>query len=182
MNAHDEAKIIHRVENNAFSKDELVSYYENIKARGATPRALKAIESRLYKEYPQAARSLFGAKEEYAVEVLTRLSIALKADFDFTANKVENHIKTGGHEISGTAFLCRYLSYKNADNQGAQLTLEQATFDSELLITVDRYQTNAKEHNYRNGVQFGMGQFEAAANLYRQYLEELGIPRRRQAA
>ena len=115
------------------------------------------------------------------MEVLTHLSTELRTDFDFSANKVENHIKTGGHEISGTAFLCRYISYKNADNQGAQITLEQSSFDSELLITVDRYQTNAKEHNYRNGLQFGMGQFDAAANLYRQYLEELGIPRRQAA-
>lgn len=181
MNADDEAKIIHRAENKAFSKDELVSYYENVKARGATPRALKAIEGRLRRDYPAAARSLFGAKEEHAMEVLARLSTELNADFDFTANKVENHIKTGGYEISGTAFLCRYISYKNADNQGAQITLEQSSFDSELLVTVDRYQTNAKEDNYRDGLQFSMGQFDAAANLYRQYLEELGAPRRRAA-
>lgn len=181
MNADDEAKVIYRTENNAFSRDELVSYYENVRARGATPRALKAIQGRLHRDYPQAARSLFGAKEEHAMEVLTCLSTELNADFDFTANRVENHIKTGGHEISGTAFLCRYISYKNADNQGAQITLEQSSFDSELLITVDRYQTNAKKDNYRNGLQFSMGQFEAAANLYRQYLEELGIPRRHAA-
>ncbi|MGJ7918684.1 hypothetical protein ACI48D_24845 [Massilia sp. LXY-6] len=178
MNAEDEAKIIQRAENNAFSKAELVSYYENAKARGATPRALKAIEGRLHRDYPQAARSLFGAKEEHALEVLTRLSTELNAHFDFAGNKVENHIKTGGREISGTAFLCRYVSYKNADNQGAQITLEQSSFDSELLITVDRYQTNAKQHNYRDGVPFTMGQFDDAARLYRQYLEELGIPRR----
>lgn len=178
MKADDEAKVIYRAENNPFTKDQLVTYYENVKARGATPRALKAIEGRLHRDYPQAARSMFSAREEHVMEVLTRLSTDLNGDFDFNANTVKNHIKTGGDEISGAAFLCRYLSYKNDDNQGAQITLVQSSFDSELLITVDRYQTNAKEHNYRDGQQFAIGQFDAAAQLYRQYLAELGIPRR----
>jgi hypothetical protein len=179
MNPEDEAKVIDRAQNKPFTKDALVTYYKNVKERDATPRALKAIEGRLYKDYPAAARALFGAKEEHAMEVLTRLSIDLATGFDFAANKVGNHVKTGGDEISGAAFLCRYLSYKNSDNQGAQITLAQSSFDSELLITVDRYQTNAKEHNYRDGERFAMGDFDAAAQLYRDYLHEIGVPRRR---
>lgn len=181
MNADDEAKVMHRAQNNPFTKDELVTFYTNAKQRGATLRVLKAIEGRLYQEHPAAARGLFGAKEEHAMEVLTRLLIDLTAVFDFTANKVGNHIKTGGDEISGAAFLCRYLSYKNSDNQGAQITLAQASFDSELVITVDRYQTNAKEHNYRDGERFTMGQFDTAAQLYRTYLNEIGVIQRQAA-
>lgn len=181
MNTEEEAKVIYRAETSTYTKDQLVTLYENVKVRGGTARALNAIEGRLHRDFPQAARSMFSAREEHVMEVLTRLSNELNADFDFTANSVKNHIKTGGDEISGAAFLCRYLSYKNNDNQGAQITLIQSSFDGELLVTVDRYQTNAKVDNYRNGQQFAIGQFDTAAQLYREYLEELHIPRRQAA-
>lgn len=177
MNAAEQAKLIERG-NNCSTSDKLLTFYENVKTRGATPRVLAAIEERMWREFPTAARLTFGAKEEHVMEVLTRLASELTSTYDFSENKVGNHVKTGGVEISGADFLCRYLSYKNSENQGAQITLSQSSFNSELVITVDRYQTNSRADNFRNGTRFTMEEFDSAVQLYRQYLDELGMSQR----
>jgi hypothetical protein len=133
-------------------------------------------------DFPRAAKKKFGAKTLEVVEMLTQLYEETAAMFDLSGNTVKNHVKTGGTEQTGQEYICRYISYKNGENVGTQLTVTQLTAASELEVTVEYYQTNAGAENFRRPERFAIGEFDRAAALYRSNLLEVGVAPRQSAA
>ncbi|WP_323144843.1 hypothetical protein [Massilia phyllosphaerae] len=77
----------------------------------------------------------------------------------------------------GTILLSRYLSYKDQRNFGTLIAVSKETAESEMMVNVEHYQTNAKDANFRDVKTFPFDEFERAAALYESYLvERLGVP------
>jgi hypothetical protein len=168
-----ERKVVGWAHNNTFTAASIATFYQNVKKNAGFSVALDAIKARMRTDFPGQAKKMFGAKEEEVVERLTRVAAAATRDFLLQDNRVGTHVKTGGAEISGMHFLSRYISYKNAHNQGAGLSIEQQTPESEIRVFVSRYRTNAGEGNFNDPMQFSFIEFDKAEALYRQHLAAL---------
>ncbi|HZW13921.1 MAG TPA: hypothetical protein VFF81_12115 [Noviherbaspirillum sp.] len=173
MDVMQENKVIGWAQSKQFSEKEIVEFYNNVAEKGGSRKALDAIKIRMRSDYPRVAKRRFGAKEEEVVERLNRIADAAQRGFPLQDSRVGSHVKTGGNEISGEKFLWRYISYKNPANQGADLSLVQDKADTEVLVFVSRYRTNAKEANFNEVQQFAFGELDQAEALYRRYLGEL---------
>lgn len=168
------AELIANVLDDPFTKAELLTFYKNVAERDGPQELLEAIEERLRRDFPAAANAAFGKKSDEAMEILTRVAEKLSQEYDMSKNTVMPHVKVGGYEQTGEQYICRYISYKNGENRGVQLTLFQLAADSELLATVGTYRTNAKKENFRDEKTYPFGELEQAVERYRGHLAELG--------
>lgn len=177
MDPYKERELIERAQSAPYTEAEFVSWYDNVRARGGSQALLDAIKLRMRVDFPRAASKKFGAKTLEVVELLTRLREDIATRFNLANNKVGQHVKVGGDEQTGKQYICRYLSYRNDENRGAQITAIQVTAESEIQIVVDSYRTNAREDNFRQSETFSMNEFKDAALLYQSHLEKLGVHR-----
>ncbi len=175
MDPHKERELIKRAQSASYTEAEFVSWYDNVRARGGSQALLDAIKLRMRVDFPRAASKKFGAKTHEVVEVLTRLREEIATRFDLAENKVGQHVKIGGDEQTGKQYICRYLSFKNDENMGTQITVIQVTAESEIQVVVDYYRTNAGDDNFRQSETFSMNDFKDAALLYQRNLEKLGV-------
>jgi hypothetical protein len=174
MDPTKKAKLIANVLTAAFTKSELLSYHKNVSDLDGPEELLEAIQERLRRDFPAAANAAFGKKSDEAMEILTRIAAKLDEEFDLSKNSVKSHVKVGGYEQTGEHYLCRYISYKNEENLGIQLTLSQLSLESEMFVTVGTYRTNASKENFRDEQSFALGELEQAVEKYRGHLSHLG--------
>lgn len=174
MDPTKKARLIANVMNASFTKSELLSYHKNVSDLDGPEELIEAIQERLRSDYPAAANAAFGKKSDEAIEILTKVAAKLGEEFDLSRNTVKSHVKVGGYEQTGEHYLCRYISYKNEENLGTQLTLSQLTSESQMIITVGTYRTNATKENFRDEHLFALGELEQAVEKYRAHLSHLG--------
>lgn len=178
MDSEKLAKLIESVGNKPRTKLELLTQYRNVVDCNGPRELLEAIEERLRRDFPRAANAAFGQISEEAMDILGKVAEKLSAQFDLSSNTVLSHVKVGGYEQTGQQLICRYISYKNRENMGVQLTLSQQELASEMVATVSTYRTNAKIDNFRNEKVYSMGELDQAVEHYRQHLLALGATTR----
>lgn len=177
MDQDFENKLIERARTAEFTAASIVEYYKNCLQRGAPESVLDAIYTRMWLEFPKAAKAMFGAKGDDVTECLTRIHEDVAATYDLSRNKLKAGVKLGGTERTGEQRLYRYLSYRGADHIGAQLALIQQDVESELVIMVRHYRTMAQEQNFSEEQLFPFGELERAVDEYKKLLAMLGVER-----
>ncbi len=174
----DIERIVRSIEKGNDSKAQLLGLYE----RATEDREISeedrellviAIEKQLKVRFPAAAKKQFGAKDEKAREILFKIYNQVNEEFDFSNNKLKNGVKTGGGMISGRCYIQVYLSYKNADNFGAYLTLQQDGMDDELRAIVGRYKTGGGKSETLGETNLGLDQLSEIGSIYREHLIEV---------
>jgi hypothetical protein len=182
----DEHRYLERARNNVFEDGGIVRYYEQALRMNVHAAVLEAIEVRMRTDFPRAARQVFGAKGDQAVEILSRVRDAVLARFDISGNGLGNHIKVGGDEKGGTAtprYLYRYVSYRGTGQEfGAQLALIQQEPTSELQVMVRYYGVSRNRAKIDEQTWFAIGDIDQAQQMYLDLLEKLAVPRCVQAA
>lgn len=171
-------KITALLQSRSFSQEELINLHNNAlnykdisDVDRETISAL--IEKRLRVKFPGAAKKIFGAKDTEARETLSRFYEAIETEFDLSANKLKNGLKTGGNVISGEAYLYTYISFKNAENIGAHLALSQHTVENELKVIVHKYKTGGDNSGTLDHHEFGIEKLAQAESIYRDYLSQI---------
>jgi hypothetical protein len=176
MDPQVEAALVARAGTPQLSAEEISSLYETLRRGSGTQASLDKLENRIRKEYPEVASIKLGIKHDPATHALAGLSKDLSGRLDLSGNLVKNGVKLGRDIRDGKMVLNRYLSYKNRQKFGAQITVVKETAESEMTVTVDYYRTSAKDANFRQGKTFPFDEFEQAAALYESYLvERLGV-------
>lgn len=177
MDQQTENKLIERARTTEFTAASIVEYYKNTSARHAPESVLDAIYTRMWLEFPRAAKAMFGAKGDDVTECLTRIEQSVAAAFDLSGNTLKAGVKLGGTERTGAQRLCRYLSYRGADYIGAQIALIQENIDSEVVVMVRHYRANAKDENFSHEQVFPFGELDRAVEAYNTLLAKIGVPR-----
>ncbi len=145
----DKAKfsnLINNINQGNYNKDELLNLYNNAQSGNSNDDSQKeeiieAVEKSIRSKSPTYANKIFGPKDLEARDILYKLNKKiLDETFDLSDNKVKNGVKTGGDMIAGRYFIQVYLSYKNQENNGVQIKLEQKKAESELTASVIYYQ------------------------------------------
>ncbi len=156
---------------------QLVNLLNNVKAEALITEEDKellvdTIAKRLKVISPSKAKVIFGDKGTEAIEILTRVHDIISSKHDLTKNVLKNGVKTGGNMMSGEAYICFYLSYKNSDQQGCALTYFQESVETLPQLFVKRYRTG-KLREEPEEFSFSTAQFEEVAALYDNYLSTL---------
>lgn len=178
MDPQREAEIVKRALEPTLTENEIAVLYHMLRCEGGTQPSLDAMEQRIRSDYPNVARTKLGLKQDPATSVLAVYFKNLSEHFDLSGNKVKNGVKPGGDARGGRSVLSRYLSYKNPQNIGTQITIVKTTANSELEVIVEYYRTNQRTSNFRRAESFTFEAFEAAAALYESYLDQLHVPRK----
>lgn len=182
----DEQRYIERAQNNAFADGGIVRYYEQALKNNVHPAVLRAIEVRMWADFPRDARKLFGARKEQAQEMLARVRGAVMARFDISGNGLRNHVKIGGDEKGGTdnpCYLYRYVSYRGKGQEyGAQLALIQQAPVGELQVMVRYYSVGRDRPKTDEQTWFAIGDIDQAQQMYLDLLDKLAVPRCAQAS
>lgn len=161
-----------------YSEKELIALYNNAINNDRVSdvdkeRVIAEIELQTRLRFPRSAKRLFGAKEKKARAILEAFYDAISEKFDFSNNVLKNGVKTGGCMLSGEYHVNLYMSYKNSENFGAAISLDQKTADSELLSEVRLYRTNCAEVGNIERREFSLDDFDAAKALYEKYLDQV---------
>jgi len=171
-------ELVQKIEADKYNEKELINLYNNANNKKGLSEEdkevlVEAIEKNTRLRFPRAAKRIFGAKDSVANTILEKLHKTLSQSINFTSNKLKNGVKTGGCMISGEFYIDVYMSYKNSDNQGASISLTQATIDDELIVTVRRYNTHKPDSGVKNEDKGSMDSFNDHAKTYQNYLGEL---------
>jgi hypothetical protein len=172
--------LIENVNQDKYSEKQLIALYKNTNNKEGVKeeqkeRLVDAIEKNTRLRFPRAAKKIFGAKESVAMEKLEGLYKKLITSLDFSKNKLKNGVKSGGRNISGEFYIDLYMSYKNANNHGAYISLTQVTIEEELEVTVGLYSTHNSNSGIKDEKVAGIDYFEEYSKIYKNYLCEVII-------
>lgn len=172
----DEKRYIDRAQNNRFEDGGIIRYYEQAVQNRVHEAVVEAIELRMRADFPRSAKTVFGAKGNHAEQLLARVRETVMARFDITSNSLGNHVKVGGDERrTGTAYIYRYLSYRESGQQrGAQISLIQDNPAAELRVKVRSYRVRSAEPDELQF--FAAGEVDLACEAYLILLERLAVP------
>lgn len=170
--------LIAKIEAGRFDESGLINLYNNANKKHDLDemdkeRLVDAIEKNTRLRFPKAAKRIFGAKGSVASNKLGELYDSIIKDLDLSGNQVKNGVKVGGDMIGGRAYICYYMSFKNADNQATGICLFQSSIDTELEVSVTRYSTNNPGTIEHERHVNDMSDFDSMATMYRDYLKEL---------
>ncbi len=174
---YDIEKIIAKINHQDTTYTELQNLYDNVVKSlevSEEHRELitETIVNRIWVEFPAKAKKKFGAKDAEARELLRNYHLELEGIFDLSGNILKGGVKTGGHMINGSKFVNVYISYKNNEQYGVSLSIDQATVDSAFEFVVKKYCTK-KGDKPKTRKKFGANKFREATELYGRYLREI---------
>jgi hypothetical protein len=174
----DIKKLIAKIKEGKLSQQELINLYNNANRSNSVSeddkeKIISAIEETTRLRFPKAANKLFGAKDNQAREILLEIYQRLEKKFNFASNKLRNGVKTGGDMIAGRCFIQVYLSYKNLQNFGASLDLQQDCVDSELKAFVRYYKTGGADAGTIETREYGIDDEGDIFSSYSEFLSRV---------
>lgn len=166
------------LEEKEFTAVQAKNFYRNILAEkniseNDRDRLVEKLEEKMRRITPRVANQIFGPKDNEARILLEEAFSELETYFDFSQNKVGNGVKTGGHMISGQAYIDVYISYKNENQTHVALGLYQVELGSPLLCRVRRYSTLKDSLEPESVVELDAAKFDIALNEYRRLLSDI---------
>ena len=165
-------KLKEKVTSGSFSAQELLNLKENAEKKG-NAEIVDLAENQLRKQFPRIATNNFGKKEEFALDILTKINDHLESKYNLLENKHKNGPKIGGLMISGEIHVDCYISYKNDKNEVITLTIHQAEPDSEAQVILRKYTTNHGEENSDSKNYYKLDEIDQVALEYENLLKEV---------
>jgi hypothetical protein len=171
-------RIVGVIEKGELTQIQLGTQYDNVAKNKSVSetdreRLVEAIEHQLRTNFPRKAKDLFGAKDQAARKVLSNIDSSIKEDLDLSKNKVKDGVKTGGEMISGKKFVSVYLYYKNADDFGTYLVLEQETNQDDLVAVVGYKKVGGDDAGVIEEKSFDLSKLDEIESTYRDFLSRV---------
>jgi hypothetical protein len=170
MSKSREEQLIENIRSGKYSEQELISLYNNAEKLNATT-IMEEVKIRMRIDFPRAANRMFGARQNVANAILEEIFNKLATSYDFTGNRVENRVKTGGEVMAGKKHIDAYISYKNDKGFAAFLGLIQDDPASELKARVIYYKTG--KDAFQEEQVFQMHDIEQAVAAYKTLLSKV---------
>lgn len=154
---------------------QLINLFNNVESKNEISDAerellIDAITQKLRQVSPAKAKTIFGAKDTEAIEILTCAHNSIKLKYDLSQNLLKNGVKIGGDMINGEAYISHYLSYKNKDQLGCAMSYFQESPDKLPQLRVKRYRTGKILRIEPEESNFPIEHYEQALALYESYL------------
>ena len=171
-------KLLALISSGTMSQQRLVAMFENAQryptiSDEERELLVQAVEHQLRERFPKSAKSIFGPVDEKARGLLGGVQDQVASQFDLSANRVLNRVKTGGDMIAGRYHLDVYVSYKDHEGRNVSLDIRQ---ERQLDRPAARVQLR-KVHGHDAGQlyerTYELEAFEDAATDYRQHLATL---------
>ena len=155
----------------------LQSWYDNIKnfpsiSDYEREYLIDAVEKKIRVKFPNKAKKILGGKSAKAQELLEEVYKSLIQEFDWSNNNVGNKVKVGGTMISGSEFVCWYISYKNDNGYSTELAYHQKTAEDDPYLKVSFRKVGKDLNNESEFKTFPVQLKDEAVNFYKEFLKK----------